>query len=370
VGLDLSGAWRPYLRAVEVAGPFGPGVGTDFTDASPQYVGTAAVVLDDSYDWTIDNCHFWAYHTILRDRGNQAEAGRLVDTVLANGRVGLDRYRPDPEPVMWIDNCHFNNRDINLSIEGAKLVVIRGCHPFNQDTTNQYTGTSTDIYLKDVDRTVIANCAFHYDGAADRINIDVAATGTGTTSGTVVIEGNIFGALAARAVRIGTGCTAALIMGNAYPGTVTQRIEDNSGAATILDREGGGEMRLAWQWNGGAIAGPNLRLHRESTAPAAQDKLGGARFFGRDSAGTLTEYATIQSVLVDPTDGSEDGEIDLYAQVAGTLTKVAAFLAAAPVNTTSMFLLVNNGTTSALQRVAVGAADSGGTGYRMLRVVN
>jgi hypothetical protein len=37
---------------------------------------------------------------------------------------------------------------------------------------------------------------------------------------------------------------------------------------------------------------------------------------------------------------------------------------------TALILAVNNGTTTALKRVEVGAADSGGTGYRMLRVVN
>lgn len=36
----------------------------------------------------------------------------------------------------------------------------------------------------------------------------------------------------------------------------------------------------------------------------------------------------------------------------------------------SMFLLHNNGTTNTVKRVMVGAADSGGVGYRMLRVAN
>ena len=37
---------------------------------------------------------------------------------------------------------------------------------------------------------------------------------------------------------------------------------------------------------------------------------------------------------------------------------------------TSMYLLTNNGTTTSLQRVTLGAADSGGTGFKALRVPN
>ena len=46
------------------------------------------------------------------------------------------------------------------------------------------------------------------------------------------------------------------------------------------------------------------------------------------------------------------------------------YTAAVSANETCMLLLVNNGTTTALRRVSVGAADSAGTGFRALRVPN
>lgn len=71
--------------------------------------------------------------------------------------------------------------------------------------------------------------------------------------------------------------------------------------------------------NDGSGTGPTIDFDRISASPAANDGLARFRFLGRDSAAAQTTYAYIGGRIVDPTDGSEDGAIEMQTVVAGTL---------------------------------------------------
>ena len=366
IGMDFSGTWRPLIRGCVCGGPFGPGISSDLTDASPLFVATANLVLDDAYDWTVDNCHLWSAYTALRDDGTVSEAGRLTNTALVSCRVGLYRVRTAPEPIIWIENNHVNFRDVGFYISGAKLAVIRGNHPYNEDTGDEYSGTAYDVHLDNTERTIIASNVFHYDGAADRINIFVDTTTLGNDT---LINGNIFSAQAASAIKVGAGATGTLICNNLYPGTITARYTDNSAACVILDYES--TTGVLYQTNAGnAAGGPLFDLFRNSASPAASDILGILAFNGRDSAANKTLYGMLQAQIVDPANGSEDAAMQLWAMIAGTTTKVADFRAPSGSDTAGMLLLVNIGGSVSLKAVKLGAADSGGTGLRALVVDN
>lgn len=68
----------------------------------------------------------------------------------------------------------------------------------------------------------------------------------------------------------------------------------------------------------GASAGPYIDLWRNSASPAANDVLGQITFSGEDSVGDWTRYAEVVAVLVDPTNGSEDGSLVFNTTRAGT----------------------------------------------------
>jgi len=69
-----------------------------------------------------------------------------------------------------------------------------------------------------------------------------------------------------------------------------------------------------------AAVGPNLKLFRNSSSPAADDLLGAISFAGEDAGGNDTEYALIDTVIGATTDGSENGRIRMKIQKAGTLS--------------------------------------------------
>lgn len=72
----------------------------------------------------------------------------------------------------------------------------------------------------------------------------------------------------------------------------------------------------------GASEGPAQILDRNSASPAASDEIGAVIFRGRDSGGNVTDYAKLKGRILDPTNGSEDGFLNVTALIAGVETAV------------------------------------------------
>ncbi len=67
-----------------------------------------------------------------------------------------------------------------------------------------------------------------------------------------------------------------------------------------------------------ANAGPNLRLYRNSGTPADSDAIGLIEFEGRNDNTQDVVYAGIDSRIVDASDGTEDGRLEIVTMLAGT----------------------------------------------------
>ena len=87
------------------------------------------------------------------------------------------------------------------------------------------------------------------------------------------------------------------------------------------------------------------------------------RGFGQNSNGNSVVIAKVDSNLITNTAGAEDGRLSLYTAVGGTLVEQVRITQ----STINPFNIVVAGS---LQNVTVGASDSGGTGFRLLRVPN
>ncbi len=69
-----------------------------------------------------------------------------------------------------------------------------------------------------------------------------------------------------------------------------------------------------------ASVGPGLDLYRNSSSPADNDVLGTIFFHGEDGAGNKTEYARIETVTKDVSNGAEVGVLTIFTNNADTLT--------------------------------------------------
>lgn len=89
-------------------------------------------------------------------------------------------------------------------------------------------------------------------------------------------------------------------------------------AAQLIETTGLSPFSLTSQEDS-ANGGPNFTLNRVSASPAANDVLGGFTFNGRDSGANTTAYASFDTGIVDPTNGSEDGQFRFITMVNGGL---------------------------------------------------
>ena len=67
--------------------------------------------------------------------------------------------------------------------------------------------------------------------------------------------------------------------------------------------------------------GPRLDFFRNSASPAAGDFIGRMRFLGEDAGGNETAYVHFDTIIDDPTDGSEDGQLRIETKLDGTMVE-------------------------------------------------
>ena len=72
--------------------------------------------------------------------------------------------------------------------------------------------------------------------------------------------------------------------------------------------------------NASSGSAPLLNLIRDSSSPADFDFIGAISFKGEDSASNSLGYASINGRIMDQTDGTEDGRIEIYLRNNGTST--------------------------------------------------
>ena len=70
-----------------------------------------------------------------------------------------------------------------------------------------------------------------------------------------------------------------------------------------------GELLRLESTDAGAGLGPQIGLYRNSSSPAPGDNLGSINFYGEDSAGNQTTYATIESETYGVSNGTESGRL-------------------------------------------------------------
>jgi hypothetical protein len=162
-----------------------------------------------------------------------------------------------------------------------------------------------------------------------------------------------------------TAASNVLISGIDISGT-TGKVKDGDNAIRqmMADIKAGvpylsGTSYLIESTDAGAAVGPVFELYRNSATPANSDILGKVLFNGEDSAGNTQEYASIETVIVDVTSTSEDGQLDFYVTKAGTRTKFASMTATATAFTAAAAYSFDAAVTpSANDAAALGASGT------------
>ena len=368
-GINLTGAWRPLLDAVIVGGPYGPGVSDDLSNTSPLYYADVGINVDDCYSFFVNNSYVWSAKIGISSQSSGAseeEGGRVINTNIVGVRTGVIYTRTAQEPGLRVVDNHINSRDYGIRLDGAKFVRIAGNLMYNEDISEEFTGTPIDMFLENTSAIDIEGNIFQFAGSSKRINVSVLAD---PNADDITIRGNIFTSLADTAIRIALSATNLVVMGNQYVGAITTKIDDLSGNASILERFG--DSRTGVQSSSdGAVVGPIFELYRDSGTPADFDDIGAISFVGKNSAIQDYEYAQMKTMIGDSSDGTESSQVSILTSLNGALEERFKVGDAIVSPQTSLFIERNNGVERTLERVTMGAADSGGAGFRLLKVPN
>jgi len=101
----------------------------------------------------------------------------------------------------------------------------------------------------------------------------------------------------------------------------------SSAGATITVADNSDNLTLT-STDADANAGPNFRMFRNSSSPADGDAVGLIEFEGKNDADQTVRYAGIDSRIVDASNGTEDGSLELVTTLAGTGAVSRVFLGA------------------------------------------
>lgn len=267
----------------------------------------------------------------------------------------------------------------NISILGCQAIKPRGNGIYINSVTSDYVTNviisdtlvlnpaqanyddirKNGIYLNKVDQVLIGNCFIKDDTA--KMKYAVVST---VATASVIINGGKY--------QTGTSGDFNVLSTNVNI-TCTKNAEYNI---------------RNYNYDKGATVTGNLRPKLSVVPTDATGTVIGAigRLYARESgwyASGLTNNIqwngewTLDDIAKTGWDVSTDSQQDIFqvrAASAGTNPRTLASLfqlsATSASGETAGWVLVNNGTTTALKRVLVGASDSAGTGYRTLRVAN
>lgn len=93
---------------------------------------------------------------------------------------------------------------------------------------------------------------------------------------------------------------------------------DASAAAVVFENDLSSTLVKLTSTDSGSGSAPDFIMERNSSSPAVNDQLGIIGFNGKDSAANTVEYGRIVGIILDPTDGSESGEIQFSVMSGGS----------------------------------------------------
>ena len=315
----------------------------------------------------------------VKAHGGVQEAIAFHQCVINGADEGLSFERTGREPFFQWFGGHINARSVGMRLNGVKFGAVTGALMYNQFPL---TGVDPiDFLIEDADGMTFKNNIFRYDdnnAARRHYWLEPKVGKAGAVVRRITIEltaADLMATITVAPIYLNGATEVTIIIPDAtttgdsvsYPQNLIEMGASQDPREVQIRTTSGGLVSMAVD----ALAGPTLLLDRLSASPADGDRLGGIRFRGRNSAGERVDYATLSSGATDVTDGTEDGQLEVFIKIAGADVAVSRWLPPSADGDAAMLLLVReSGGAFSLERVTVGADDSAAAGFRVLRVPN
>ena len=298
--------------------------------------------------------------SIFSDNVTGGLASRECLTIYQDGKVGINWATPTYN--LHVSGTGRISEDLSvgddLSLQSDSAVLN-----FGTDSDVSLTHVHNDGLLLNSDNQLQFgdNGTYIYqsaDGVLDLVSdteIEINATtidinGAGEVSGNLDVGGSLETATidytdGDNAITIADGGgttfpqTATFTSGIQSNGTVTVGVDDTGHDVKFFGATSGKYMEwdesadqlnvsgtlTAISTDTGSGSAPLVQTDRDSASPADWDFLGGFQYYGRNDADESINYAGLYGRIVDASDGTEDGRIEIYQYHNGTSTWTYSF---------------------------------------------
>lgn len=414
-GIYLANKWWPYITDVYINGD---GTGNVFNnlfgaqqpdpDDIPEnplnyeLTGrTHAIHFKDCYSPIVTESYVNGFYRFgIKIEGhdedvapNDFEDFRVADCFIVGVDVGCEVWHSDEqevrglyEPGGAITTCHINAHTYGVRLRFHREVIVSNVYfytPRGRGLAN-YSGNPSALFLDGADDITIVGCQFLEPGFYfDEDNATCGIRTAGRVTANVVGCTFTHGGIGIRTDGVPEGCVT--VSSSQFIGANPEEVwapftpsVDNAGilAEAYVERKGGttaGSQHVVRSAATGAGSPVRsiLRSVRPDYAETTNAVLGDWQVQGPNSTGGEVTASVIRTRMHDNSAGSERSGIDFFALVGSDQPeRVGAFTGTVEDAQTNLLLGVQTGGALTVKRVQVGEADSGGTGFRALRVPN
>ncbi len=279
--------------------------------------------------WFIENATSGSQSIIIKQ-------GSGATITIANGQVKaiysdgagsggamVDAFQDLSVPDLFIDDDLTFTSDsavITFGADGDTTLTHTDGSGLTLNSTNKIMFNDASQFIQGSSATVLAL------GATDEIDLTatlIDINGNADVSGTVTATGtSVFASLDISGdIDVdGTANLDVVDIDGAVDMASTLQVDGaitSSAGATITVADNSDNLTLT-STDADASAGPNLRMYRNSGSPADSDAIGLIDFEGRNDNSQDVVYAAIDTRIVDASDGTEDGRLEIATILAGT----------------------------------------------------
>lgn len=365
-GIEVSGVYRPEISRLRV---MRSNEGTGKWKTAIKMDGCYAPFINDV--WINVNDGMAAVG--ISHRGEKEEGSSYFNTTISGCDIGLWFERTGREPGFHWYGGHINCGQVGMRLDGIKYAVIDGILMYSSFAVDRYI----DFEVTDADGVIFNNIQFrtpcesrrHFvlEPSATKANAMVRNIEINLTSASLFAETMIAPIYCNGATNVviripSTVSTQDFV---SYPNNLVELGPNQNPAEITIIRSNG------WQYvDDGDMAGPVFNLDRASRNPSPGDALGVFQYRGRNSSGNALSYAAVRAEIMNASSGGEVGSLDVFTMAEGNDERQMNINQPATDKSTSLQLNVRIGGIKTLVPVTVGEPDSGGVGFRVLRIPN
>ena len=381
-GIHIYGMWHPVLQDVHAKARMGV---TEIT--SPRNACTHAIHVNECYSPELTNIYIqgrWQHGIWVE--GGEFEDFRMVNIFCAGPEYGVGVVHPNApdgaltEPGGAIIGAHINAGRRGLSIISHHQIMVDDFYiyaPSQADSDEFGDLLPSAIYLEQASDVRLFGGIYEPGFYTSDINASVGIRLERQCEG--VISDVQFGHGGIGVLNNSTMTSRKSILIKSDMPT-SRRLEalwapyktmvDNAGTATLIEHTFGATQDRLKFLSGKYNSSSYSSALRVGASHPDQVYAGAYEFAAKNLSGEDKILSIIRSHMADRTAGAERGIIDFFTLLDGGTVNPLRIIPQKVNDSTAMQLLCYINNAFVIKTVFIGAADSGGTGFRSLRIIN